>query len=458
MSKSKKKKIPKHVYKNPRYVALELLIKVAANQGYSNVLINESIKYYQLSNQDARLMTEIVYGTISHRLTLEYYLAPFIERAKKVEPWVKELLLLSIYQMEYLDKVPMYGIINDAVEIAKGKGNDGIGKFVNGVLRTFQRQGIPELDAITDPIERLSVEISLPIWLTERFVADIGLDATRELGESLLEPSQVSGRVDTRELSREDAMAQLIEEGLAVKESQVSPYGVVAEKGFLAGSQLFKQGQLTVQDETSMLVAPSMQLEPDHQVLDTCAAPGGKTTHIATFLDAALGGKVLALDIHPRKLTLIEENAKRLNVMNVVETKAMDARQVREEFADDSFDRILVDAPCSGLGLLRRKPDIKYSKSADDFLNLQRIQLEILASIANKVKKYGIITYSTCTITKEENEDVVAMFLAAHPNFELIDVAGAAHLTKSYHDKLLKIYPHHYQTDGFFISCFKRIS
>ncbi|MGO2082280.1 16S rRNA (cytosine(967)-C(5))-methyltransferase RsmB [Vagococcus sp.] len=440
----------------PRFVALELLEKVTNQQSYSNLLVNDGIKKHKLDSKDAGLMTEIVYGTISRRLTLEFYLAPFIKKAKKVEAWVKELLLLSIYQMEYLDKVPAYGILNDAVEIAKAKGNPGTGKFVNGVLRTIQRQGVPDFNDISDEVARLSVEISLPLWLTEKLIGQIGLAETRKLGLSVLKPSKASARIDTRFMAISDALDELSAQGIKAHESKVSRFGVVAGKGFLAGTKLFKQGHLTVQDETSMLVAPSMQIKPDHLVLDACAAPGGKTTHIATFLQASQGGKVVALDIHPHKIKLIEENAKRLHVEDVIETKVLDARQVAAVFPDEVFDRVLVDAPCSGLGLLRRKPDIKYHKTEEDFMKLQQIQLEILESIVQKVKVWGIITYSTCTITPEENQEVVRLFLERNPNYELIDIKGVSHLTKSYHDKQLQIYPHQYQTDGFFISCLRR--
>ena len=453
---SKQKQIAKHIKETARFTALELLTKISNNQAYSNVLINEAIKRHHLSDKDARLMTEIVYGTISRQLTLEYYLAPFIKKAKKVDEWVKQLLYLSMYQMLYLDKVPEYGIFNDAVTIAKAKGNPGIGKFVNGVLRNIQRQGVPSLDDIEDTVERLSIEISMPLWLTKRLIDDIGLEETKQLGHSLLTPSHVSARIDTRNVARDDAVKILNDEGIEVSSSQLSPYGVVAEKGFLASSQLFKEGKMTIQDESSMLVAPSMQIEETHLVLDACAAPGGKTTHIATFLSHEKGGKVISLDIHPHKIKLIESNANRLHVNEEVDAKLLDAREVKSTYPDDYFDRILIDAPCSGLGLLRRKPDIKYHKSPEDFMNLQRIQLEILESVVSKVKQWGIITYSTCTLTHEENKDVVAIFLNKHPEFELIDVLGATEFTKSYHDKQLQLYPHHYHTDGFFISCLQR--
>lgn len=452
------KKIPVKIKNSPRFVAMTLLTKVATQQAYSNLLINQAMNEAQLSEKDGRLMTEIVYGTISRQLTLEYYLAPFIVKAKKVEPWVRQLLLLSLYQLEHLDRVPAHAVVDEAVEIAKARGNIGASKFVNGVLRTIQRQGVPTVSAIKDDVERLSVELSMPKWLVEQFIGELGLGETRALGLSLFEPSRVSARVNTALIDRTAALADLVESGLDVEESQLSPVGIVGKKGFLAGSWLFKEGKLTIQDETSMLVAPSMQIAPDHQVLDACAAPGGKTTHLATYIDEQAGGKIVALDIHQHKVKLIEENAERLGVSSKIESHVLDARKIDELYPDESFDRILADVPCSGLGLLRRKPDIKYSKKPADFVKLPSIQLEILESLAKKVKQYGIMTYSTCTITRAENQDVIQAFLARHPEFALIDVVGSEKIKESVANHCVTIYPHQYQTDGFFICCLQRRS
>ncbi|WEG73172.1 16S rRNA (cytosine(967)-C(5))-methyltransferase RsmB [Vagococcus intermedius] len=450
------KRIPVKIKRSPRFVAMNLLTKVETQQAYSNLVINQAMNEAQLSEKDGRLLTEIVYGTISRKLTLEFYLAPFIEKAKKVDPWVRQLLLLSLYQLEYLDRVPAHAIVDEAVEIAKVRGNIGASKFVNGVLRTIQREGVPSLETVTDSIERLSIEISMPRWLTEKFIADIGLEETRALGLSLFEPSRVSARVNTALVSREEAIESVSDDGIEVEESKLSPVGITGKKGFLAGSWLFKEGKLTIQDETSMLVAPSLQIEPSHQVLDACAAPGGKSTHMATYIDETLGGKITALDIHKHKVKLINDNAERLHVAERIDAMILDARKVDETFADNSFDRILADVPCSGLGLLRRKPDIKYSKKASDFANLPSIQLGILESLVPKLKVGGIMTYSTCTVSKEENQAVVQTFLEKYPEFEAIDVMGCDDLQATDGLPSVTIYPHHYQTDGFFICCLRR--
>lgn len=444
------------VKKTVRYAALQALERIQNGGAYSNLLLKEEIEKGELSEQDSRLLTELVYGTVSRQILLEFYLQPFIAKAKKVNTWVKLLLELSLYQLYYLDRVPDHAILNEAVEIAKIRGNIGIGKFVNGVLRNIKRQGLPETSTIKDPMKRLATQMSMPKWLTEKLVEEIGTEQTKQLGDSLFSPSQVSLRVDTRRISRAAALTSLAAEGIEAVESTISEYGIIAQKGFVGKSRLFNEGLLTVQDETSMLVAPLLQIDKNQQVLDACAAPGGKTTHMATFLEAQEKGQVTALDIHEHKVQLIKENAARMQVEDVVKAQKLDAREVGDMFAVASFDRILVDAPCSGLGLMRRKPDIKYGKNLTDLAKLAQIQSEILESVAPTLKPAGILVYSTCTILSEENQQVIEQFLQKHTEFELMEVPVNKRLEPSLHGKMLTIYPHQYYTDGFFISCLRK--
>ena len=430
-----KRKIPSKIKHSVRFVTLDSLLKVKKGGAYSNLLVAQAIERNQLNPQDAKLYTEMLYGTIARRMLLDYQLAPFIQKAKKVDDWVLALLEMSLYQLNYLDKVPSHAIFNEAVEIAKAKGNPGIAKFVNGVLRNIQRQGVPTVEQIQDPMERLSVKISMPKWLVEKLVAQIGIDETEKLGLSLFEPSHVSARVNSALISRTQAIEQLATEGIEARESTVAPDGIVAQKGFLAGSTLFKQGAMTIQDESSMLVARALEVQGNSQVLDACAAPGGKTTHIASFLDQAAGGKVTALDIHDHKIKLIQENAARLHVDEVVHAVKMDAKTI---------------------GLMRRKPDIKYQKTVEDFKQLPKIQLQILKSAASVLKSNGRLVYSTCTIAPEENQGVVMQFLQENPDFSLVAPEIFAHLPQSVHNQMLTIYPHQYQTDGFFIAVLEK--
>lgn len=442
--------------KTSRYLAMSILEKIENDHSYSNLLLNETIQKNNLSSADARLLTELVYGVLQHKITLDYYLAPFLKENQKVDVWVRNLLRLSIYQMMYLDKIPAHAILFEAVEVAKKKGHIGVSKFINGILRNAERKGFRPIDKIKDPIEKLSVEISMPKWLVEKFIAEIGMEETKKLGESILNPSHSSARINEKYLSVKEAIEAMEEEGFNVEQSAVSPSGIVSPGGHFASSPLFQSGQLTIQDESSMLVAPAMKIEPHHQVLDACAAPGGKTTHIASYLSKEAGGRVVALDLHPHKVKLIEDNAKRLHVEEVIEGRTMDARKVEDAFEDETFDRILVDAPCSGLGLMRRKPDIKYTKKPQDITQLKKIQLDILTSVAPKLKEDGLLVYSTCTITKEENQGTVESFLATHSNFEKVSIVANKMLDETIQDNLMQIYPQDFGTDGFFISCLRK--
>lgn len=440
---------------NPRTVALSILEQVILKNGYSNLALDHTLKQSHLDARDRHLVTTLVYGVIQHQLTLEWQLAPFLA-GKKLAPWYKLLLEMALYQLLYLDKVPDHAVLNEATELAKRRGHVGLAKLTTGVLRAVQRQGVRQPAEIEDPIERISIQASVPRWLVEKIVAQQGLAKAKTIFASINQPAAASLRVNTAKTTAAQLQAQLAAEFASIRESAITPAGLVADSGHLAGTAAFDQGLYTMQDESSMLVAPSLNLEPSSRVLDACAAPGGKTTHIAQFLAAEAGGSVTALDLHPHKVRLIEANAKRLGLESVVQTAAMDARTVGAHFAPESFDRILVDAPCSGLGLIRRKPEIKYAKQAADLLSLQQIQLAILEAVAPLLKAGGQMTYSTCTIVEEENQAVVAQFLSRHPEFTQQPVTTLKPLDEAHGAPALQLFPDDYGTDGFFIASLVR--
>lgn len=428
-----------------RGVALKVLQEVFEKGAYSNIALNKELQSSQLSQADKSLVTELVYGTVARKITLEWYLAHEIKDRDQLDSWVYHLLMLSLYQILYLDKIPNHAIVNEAVNLAKrGRGAE---KFVNAILRAFLNKPLPDIAAIKRKNKRLSVQYSAPVWLVATLIEEYGQERAEAILASLFIRNKASVRVT--DLSKVDELAQ----ALSAEKSDLSPVGLVKASGHFAGSQAFKEGLITIQDETSQLVAPTLQLEGWEEVLDACAAPGGKTCHIASYLTS---GQVTALDLYDHKLTLIEENAHRLGLANRVKTQKLDAVQVAETFGPDRFDKILVDAPCSGIGLMRRKPDIKYNKESADFDQLQEIQLAILDSVCQSLKKGGIITYSTCTIVRKENQDVIAKFLDRHPNFE--PVALTHECSDIVQNGCIVITPEQYLTDGFFISQVRRKS
>ncbi|WP_338452007.1 16S rRNA (cytosine(967)-C(5))-methyltransferase RsmB [Niallia oryzisoli] len=446
----------KNKQKNVREAVLEILELIEKNQSYSNLLLNHAIKKNELDPKDIGLLTELTYGTLQRKMTLDFFLSPFLMKNKKLENWVRQLLRMTVYQMVYLDKIPDRAAIFEAVEIAKKRGHKGISSLVNGVLRSIQREGLPSFEAIDDPIERLAVSTSHPLWLVKRWVRQFGYEETKEMCELNLTAPVMTGRVNTTKISREKCLALLEEEGFSVEASTVVPEAILCYKGNLANSNVFKQGFITIQDESSMLVALSLGVNENQHVLDACAAPGGKTTHIAEKLNRT--GEVISLDLHEHKVKLIRENAARLGLSNI-KAETLDSRHVQDHFEKESFDRILLDAPCSGLGVLRRKPDIKYTKKEEDVFQLQKIQKTLLDSVSPLLKKGGILVYSTCTIDQEENHQVVEAFLKQHPEFERDD---------SVRDRMpdpirpivkngeMQILPQHMNSDGFYIACLRK--
>ncbi|NWQ43872.1 16S rRNA (cytosine(967)-C(5))-methyltransferase RsmB [Bacillus sp. EB106-08-02-XG196] len=442
--------------KNVREAAMDLLDAIEKNQSYSNLLLNTTIEKNNISSLDTGLLTELTYGTLQRRMALDFFLKPFIKNSKKLEKWVLQLLRVTLYQMIYLDKIPDRAAIFEAVEIAKKRGHKGIAGMVNGVLRSIQREGLPSLDVVSDPIERLSIETSHPEWLVKRWVSQFGMERTKEMCEVNLTAPMQTARVNLTKTTIRECIEDLDEEGFLIEKSPIIPEAIRALKGNLAFSRAFKKGMITIQDESSMLAAYALAPNENELILDACAAPGGKSTHIAETMK--LTGGVISLDLHEHKVKLINENAKRLGLGNI-RTIAMDSRNAGEHFEKEYFDRILLDAPCSGLGVMRRKPDMKYTKKEQDLNQLSTIQQNLLKSVSPLVKKGGILVYSTCTVDKEENENTVFTFLQEHPEFE-VDVTLKERMPEAIQplvtEGFLQILPQDFGSDGFFIACLRK--
>lgn len=442
------------IQNSPRNLALETLDKVFQRGAYSNLQLNETLKRHQLKEVDKRLVTTLVYGVLQHKLNLEYWLTPLVKRDP--DSWVKTLLMLSFYQYQFMDRIPEWATTDEAIKIAKWRGNPGIRKFVTGVLHSFLRQGPADPLEIADPIQRLSIIGSIPEWLVRCLLHQYGQEQVEKLVHQINEPSRISLRVNTARTTVQEAIQTLANEQIDVQQSKVAQDGLVVQSGNVLTSAAFANGTVTIQDESAMLAVEALQLRGDERVLDACAAPGGKTGQIAAALDPATG-QVDALDIHQHKVRLIRKNMERLGVADRVVARQLDARQVDDYFTDESFDKILVDAPCSGIGLIRRKPEIRYDKTSSTSSRLHEIQGAILNAVAPKVKKGGIIVYSTCTILQEENENTVQTFLAHHPNFQLLKTQTARAIKANRQQKTLTILPSDYGSDGFFIGTLQRI-
>ncbi|WP_089967611.1 16S rRNA (cytosine(967)-C(5))-methyltransferase RsmB [Lihuaxuella thermophila] len=442
-----------------RECALDILIKIEQNQSYSNLALNRFLVASGLNERDKRLVTELVYGCIQRLNTLDWILNHLVKKGiDSLEPWVRQVLRMGIYQLTYLDKIPERAAVHESVQISKKRGHKGIAGLVNGVLRSYLRRK-EELAPPARPqtLQEKAIAYSHPEWLIKRMEQAYGEETTRLALLANHVPPKVSIRVNTLKINRDDFVGKWNEEqeGEAVP-SSVSPEGVIIKRGGNpAYSRLYEEGYCTIQDESSMLVGRVLAPRPGMRVLDACAAPGGKTTHLAEQMNNE--GLILACDIHPHKMELIRENAGRLGI-TIVEPQLADARELPGRLPPEAgFDAILLDAPCSGLGVIHRKPDIKWSKEARDIDALVQVQKELLDAAASMLKPGGTLVYSTCTWEPRENQEQLAAFLSRHPGFkpdfrlaEVLpeQVRGSAVLGEGW----VQILPHHFQSDGFFIA------
>lgn len=441
---------------NVREVALDALIKLEQNQAYSNLLLQSVMKDKDLADQDKPLLTELVYGTLQNKLALDYMLAPFVKKPQKVAPWVMQLLRMSLYQMVYLEKIPDRAAIHEAVELTKKRGHKGISSLVNGVLRSVQREGVPSFDAIKDPVKRLSIETSHPLWLVQEWVQAYGFEAAENMCRIHLVPPKQTLRVNRMKTDRTALQQKLMDAGVETELGDLSEDALKLMKGSIVSTPSFQEGYVTIQDESSMLVARALDPQPGETVLDACAAPGGKSTHIAERMNDE--GKIVSLDLHEHKVKLIKQAAKRLNLTQI-EAKALDARKAADYYSEASFDRILIDAPCSGFGVIRRKPDMKYTKSQEDSARLAAIQQAILKEAAPLLKPGGTLVYSTCTMDPTENQQVIHAFLQEHQDFEpdlSLNERLPEQVAPFVQNGSVQILPHYFGTDGFFICSMRK--
>ncbi|MDI6711324.1 MAG: 16S rRNA (cytosine(967)-C(5))-methyltransferase RsmB [Bacillota bacterium] len=443
-----------------REIALHVLKAVEADGAYANLALNRALEEHQPSKLDRGFATELAYGTVRTLNTLDWIISRFLQKPLAAQNiWVRNILRQGAYQLFYMDRVPPPAACNEAVELAKKYASPGTAGFVNGVLRNIIRHReeivFPSLEE--DPVGHISLKYSHPTWIVERWLDEFGIEGTIALcrANNVTPPNTV--RTNTLRITREALAERLEAEGLQVQKTRFAPEGLEI-KGFYSLHALpsFQEGLFQVQDESSMLVAHAVNPVPRSRALDVCSAPGGKTTHLAQLMRDE--GTVMALDVHPHKLELIRQNCRRLGVTSV-QAVLKDARDIPGAFTEWA-DYVLVDAPCSGLGVLRRRPDARWRKEPAQMAALVRLQDAVLQAAARCVRPGGVLVYSTCSITHEENLGQVQNFLGRHPDFVLEDLgpflpgglAEPALLARGH----VTMYPHVQGTDGFFIARMRR--
>lgn len=401
-----------------RELVVKALYQMEEQGTYSNQALKEVLQNPALSEIDRGFATELLMGVVRNRLKLDYIIRRFSKiRMKKLSPWILQILRLGVYQLIAMEKVPVSAACNEAVKLAGRYGNNGSKGFVNGVLRSVAREK-DKIEYPQDPIEGLSVVYSCPPWLTEKLVAQYGVDVCERILEASHRQYPVTVRGNATRITREGLLERLIGEGIQAELPQEDGCWLkITGPIRIQESLAYQEGLYTIQNRSSMRAVELLDPKPGECVLDLCAAPGGKTTYIAERMENK--GAVYAFDIYPHKIRLIEKSAERLG-LSIVTAKVQDGATFASQWAEKA-DRVLADVPCSGIGVIHKKPDIKWQRKPEDLIQLCRMQQKILQNAAGYVKQGGVLVYSTCTILQEENQDQIQAFLKKNSEFRLVE-------------------------------------
>lgn len=437
---------------NCRKVAINILERIINEGAYSNIILSNELNNSDLSDKDKALVTEIVYGTLRRLKTIDTIIASFVKDISIMDKKILNILRVAVYQMNYLDKVPSYAACNEAVEEAK-EISDKDSKLVNGILRNFvKKEGKFDI-VFRNKIDEIAFDLSFEPWMVRMFIKQYGEHEALEILEGLNNTPKMTVRVNSIKGDYEDVYEELEEAVYNIEEGCICPEAISIKGGKgIENNQAFVDGKITVQDESAMLISPLLDLEEGMKVLDLCCAPGGKTTHIGELLNNT--GEVLGFDLHENKLELVKENYERLGITNI-KLAQMDATKLDAKLVSYA-DRVLLDVPCSGIGIIRKKPEIKWTKKRKDLKEIVEVQREILENAWEYLKTGGVMVYSTCTLNKEENEENIKWFLSKHKDatIEKVFIGKGANLCYNQMGTLT-ILPNEYM-DGFFVAKIKK--
>ena len=436
-----------------REAAFVSLQKYENNKKFANIEADTAIRRNGLEGADRALYTSIFYGTVERKITLDYIIDCLCDKKRSIDANVRIILRLSLYQMRYLDRVPDYAIVNDAAELCKRFAAKSAVSFVNAVLHAYRREEkrlrFPDVKA--DPVRYLSVTYAYPEWLCQMWSEMYGLDKTESIFRAFDENPPITLRANPLKTTAEalgDAMKQ---KNIGYHPTKYVPGGIRL-RGHCPIEEIpgFSDGDCFVQDEASQIAAYVLGAQPGEFIIDACSCPGGKSFSTALWMKNQ--GKVLSCDLHKNKLKLVSEGAEKLGI-SIIETREQNGSVFVPEL-EGMADRVLCDVPCSGLGVLSKKPDIRH-KTADEIERLPAIQYAILENCSRYVKPGGILVYSTCTLNRAENEDNVTRFLASHAVFEPVPFTVGEHVVDA---GMLSLFPDEFAgCDGFFVAKMKRI-
>ncbi len=430
---------------NARQIAYQALLKTEKDGAFSNLALDAVLSKSQLDTRDKSFVSNLFYGVIERQLTIDYNLSLYLTKPlKKLKPEVLTILRCGAYQILFMDKVPDSAAVNESIKLSKNNKAAYASGLINAVLRKVSASGflLPENEKSD---EYLSVKYSCPLWLIKKWSAEYGREDTEKLLEASLGSADTFIRVNTVKIIQDELVNILADEGVIAEKT----YNPDTLKIHLNGNDIenlnsFKKGLFHIQDMASQLCARALDVKENDTVFDLCSAPGGKAYTICEMMKD--NGKVVCFDIYENRVSLIKKGAKRLGLTSI-EGSVGDASVFNKDLG--LADRVLCDVPCSGLGIIRRKPEIKYKKESE-MTDLPDIQYSIVSNAARYVKIGGRLVYSTCTLSKAENEDVCRRFLTTHSNFKPAGVFAEDD------DAMITLMPHKNESDGFFIACFKR--
>ena len=442
---------------NEREIVLEVLLEITEHGMYSHIVLRDVLNKYQyLEKKERSFITRVTEGTLEHMMEIDYILDQFSKvKVKKMKPVIRNIMRSAVYQMKYMDSVPVSAACNEAVKLAVRKGFGSLRGFVNGVLRNVARN-LDQIEYPTEPLQRLSIQYSMPEWILNLWLKAYDSDIVEQMLQAFQRETPLTIRCNLRMVTPKQLKEHLEAEGVTVKVHPYLEYAFhISGFDYLGDLESFQNGEFSVQDISSMLVSELADPKEGDYVIDVCAAPGGKSLHMAEKLNGS--GHVEARDLTEYKVSLIQENIERTGLSNV-EAVQQDAL-IFDETSVGKADIVLADLPCSGLGVLAKKTDLKYKATKEGADSLAKLQREMLKNVQAYVKDEGKLVYSTCTINQAENMDNVHWFLNQYPEFELIDIHGllCEELQKDVKENgCIQLLPGVHQSDGFFLACMKK--
>lgn len=435
--------------KSARQIAYEILLKIEVNEAYSNLAIDSAVKMYNPDSTDCAFISRLVYGVTERKITLDYVISKYLSKPlKKTKPEILTALRLGAYQLLFMDKIPQSAAVNESVKLVKMNKCEFATGLVNAVLRKVSNSGLVIDDSLNE-IEKISIEYSIPEDTVKFLIYHYGKDNTEAFLKATLEPKEIFIRVNTAKTTIEELKKLFKEENVNVFDTYLQNALKIEISGAIYDLESFKKGLFHVEDLSSQLCVEALELFEGATAIDVCAAPGGKSFTTAQYMKNK--GVLYSCDIYSQRTDLIKNGAERLGLTNI-KPFVNDATVFNEDLPQ--MDRVLCDVPCSGLGIIGKKPEIKYKK-LDDTKSLLPIQKQILETSSRYVKRGGRIVYSTCSVNPNENRKICDAFLKENPDFYSVKVLPNIERAVDEGD-YLTLFPHKNNCDGFFIAAFQR--